>query len=342
MDGFDHYVTADVNLKWNLAASNASIISGGRFSNCLQLGNIFAGGQLTRLIDSQSTWIVGFAIKFQALFSSTLCSFIDNGTVQCDLRYNTSTNLFYVTRNGTNVTMASGSVVSILANNTWNYVEFKATIGSSIAANSCVVRLNGVVVATVAAGQNLQTTANSTANQVSLVDSTIPNNSSNVYYDDFYACDGTGTTNNDFLGDMKVVYLPPTGPGTTTQMTLGGTTPAATNWQSVNELAENADVNYVASSTVNNEDTYAMTDLSYTPVAIAGIQTILMARKDDAGTRSVARVVRSAGTDYVGSSVALGTTYNYLTEIVQQDPATSTAWTATGINSMEMGAKVTA
>jgi hypothetical protein len=60
------------------------------------------------------------------------------------------------------------------------------------------------------------------------------------------------------------------------------------------------------------------------------------------GTRQIAEVCRSGGTNYVGTTQTLGSSYLMYRQIHETDPATSAAWTQTGLNSAEFGVKVVA
>lgn len=80
----------------------------------------------------------------------------------------------------------------------------------------------------------------------------------------------------------------------------------------------------------------------HTPTTINGVQINLQAEKTDAGLRSIQSVIRSGGSDTDGTSRALGTSYLILTQIAETDPNTAAAWTQSGFDSAEFGAKVAA
>lgn len=331
IDGFDHLALADQAQKWT--TSNAASMQTGRLGGqCVRMLN--TTNTQTKTIDAQASWVVGFAFRASAFGAFAILAFRDAGTLQSELRTNADGTLS-VTRNGTSVT--GGTSTNAMSATAWNYIEMKVTIADSIAANSCKVRVNGVDWITVTTGQDLKNTANATANQILI--GTITNTSGLLYdYDDLYVCDGNGSTNNNFLGDCRIETLYPSGAGTTTAWTAS----TGSNYTCVDETTSNGDTDYVETSTATNKDTYAMGDLSSTPTAIYGIQTVLAARKTDAGSRSVAAVIRSGGTDYDGTTVSLADTYTCLTEVRETNPATSAAWTASGVNAIEAGVKLIA
>ena len=89
-----------------------------------------------------------------------------------------------------------------------------------------------------------------------------------------------------------------------------------------------------------SQDTYGITSLSFTPATIYGEKISLYASRDGAVTH-VQAVVSSSNTLVTGSlqSVGASATYIVIEEIFNQDPATSAAWTPSGINSQKIGAR---
>jgi hypothetical protein len=343
VDGFDHYATADITRKWTSTgvsfSGNAGIGSsvvrygaGAFFSNT---STTATDRKLVKTLAASATWVVGFAFRTSGLPSAAgpIVGLFDVGTAQCDLRLNTDGTLS-VTRNGTSLT--SGTSVTALSANTWYYIEWKVTIADSISASTCKVRINGVDAITVATGQDLKNTANSSANQLYLGHYTVTSAGNIWYYDDLYVCNTSGSVNNDFLGDVRVETLYPSGAGNTTQFTPS----AGSNYQCVDDADPDDDTTYVESGTVGHVDTYAFDDLSASPTSVFGIQTVIMARKTDGGSRTATPVVRSGGTDYDGTTFGLADTYTCDHQVWENDPDTAAAWTESGINAAEFGFEV--
>ncbi len=334
VDSFDHYATADFTSKWSSIVNATPTISasnGRRGSQCLRSNNL---GNLSKTLDSQATWIVGLALKVAALPSSALAfiQLLDAGTVQVDLRLNADGTLT-VTRAGTTLSTSASSIAA----GTFYFIEFKCTI--SDAAGAYTVKVNG---SSYTSGSSVDTknTANATANQV-LIGPAANRTTGNVDIDDLYVCDGAGSTNNDFLGDVRVDAYYPNGNGNSSQLVndLGNSTNNSTH---VDEALQNGDTDYVQSSTNGNKDTYTFTDMSHTPTTIFGLQINMWSKKDDAGTRSLASVIRSAGADTDGTTQALSTSYVDYLQISEADPNGPTAWTKTAFNAAEFGVKVAA
>ena len=326
IDGADHYATADITRKWNAVGPSGTCavqVGLGRFGtgNALRIDPLSCS--VSKTLDNQATWIVGFAMQTPGLpsGSAVLVQFIDsvNG-VQCDLRVNGDGTLS-VTRNGAALT--GGQSTAAIRVGAWNYIEVKVTIGSSVAANTVQVQLNNAVVLTVTAGQSTQATANASANTILLAGAYV-----GCLFDDIYIADGNGAANNTFLGDSRVVALSPNGAGASTTFSVTG---AGSNWQAVSDSPPDNDTSYVSSNTPGQIDLYTVSTLSVAGT-IRGVQTVIDARKDDAGGHGLAAEVRIGGTNYAGATVQLGTTYVMNCEIRETNPFTGVAWTQADIN----------
>jgi hypothetical protein len=129
------------------------------------------------------------------------------GTHQTEVFINSSGTL-QAKRNGTNLGSASTATLSIGA---WHYLELGTLIDP--AAGWVKVYLDGVLVINLT-GQNTRATSNSYANQLYL-----GYQSSGDLRDDVYVNDSTGSFNNTFLGDIKVIGGLPSGDGTATAWT---------------------------------------------------------------------------------------------------------------------------
>lgn len=344
MESFDHYAIADIASKWSaLYATNLTnpitpsstyvtlSATGRNGTNGLTLrgNNASTPVILRKGLDNRTAWVVGGAFKLTALPLTTqpLLRFYDGSTSQFEVQI-TSSGLLCLVVGG--VVKATGTTT--LAANAFYYIECLASISTSVAANACAVHLNGVLEVTMPTSTS---TATSGTAQSSSIVFWAPSGI-DMILDDIYICDTSGSANNTYLGDVRVEALLPTGAGNYTNWTpLSGA-----NYASVNQTAEDGDTTYVGTSTLTTLDSYAMADLSSTPANVMGIQTVLVARKDDAGNRSVAALIRQASTDYPGATAGLGDGFTFNMEVRETDPNTSAAWTGSGINSLEAGVKL--
>jgi hypothetical protein len=333
-DSFDHYATADIAAKWttNTTAGVTITSTNARNGSCLRAsGNPGGAAQLAKSLDNQVTWIVGFAYRQDALPGAAriLVQFYDTAVLHTDLRISTAGNLFF-TRNGTTIGATGTTAIGA---GVWVYIEAKVTINDTTGVAACringAVELNGTALDTRNAG-------NLSANVISFFGS---NTTYSINLDDLYVCDGTGSVNNDYLGDIRVAALLPSGAGNTTQYTPS----TGSNYQNVDDAAPDGDSTYNESSTTSQKDTFAMGNLPTTATGnVKGIQLLTYDRKTDAGSRTLRHVVRTNSTDYESADIAQIDTFKYNITTRDVNPNTTTAWTESEINGMEAGYKLQA
>jgi hypothetical protein len=120
--------------------------------------------------------------------------------------------------------------------------------------------------------------------------------------------------------------------------------PGTAHYPAVTEASSDSDGSYVLTNTLNAKDSYQLNSLVSTSGAILGVVSTLMARKDSATTRVLTPIVRVSGTDYSGvSTLTLPGSLAYAASenVWPTSPATSSAWTRSEINAMELGAQLT-
>jgi len=336
-DGFDTYTaTADWRRRWSVdqfqddsfgsvgSAAGRNSTNGFRFSNNASMGaptgtnaaTLVAGCYFTgSTTQTDTNWIMGFT---------------DAGTGQVVLYMDGSGHLKVYRGFGTT---ALGTGTKVLNNSVGHYIEMKVGFHSSTGTVS--VKVDGVTDISLT-GQNTAPSGNNYANRFD-IGARSPFNGSHDF-DDVYLCDTSGSVNNDFLGDVRVSAIFPTGAGNYTQWTPS----TGSNWQNVDDAAPNGDTDYNSDSTVGDRDSFVMGNLPGTVSSVLGVQYTLVARKDDAGTRQIAPFVRISSTDYDGTTVSLSTSYDTYRELRETSPATSTAWTTSEVDGMEFGYKVVA
>jgi len=344
MDGFDYYATAELARKWtNVGGAQAtvqgSVVRTGDAALRMQLSS---SGVIDKTIDAQATWIFGAGIRVSALPSNNTATVIaqwrDSGTVQCGLILNSNGTLRVVRSTSTDVTDGTSSFV--LSADTWLYIEWKVTIANSIGAGTCEVRVNGTTIITVATGQDLQATGNSTADELRIVN--VLSGAAFMYVDDLYLFDGTGSENIDFAGDSKIVSLRPDGNGATSNFT-GSDADSVDNHLHVDETTVDDDTSFVESNTVAHIDLYTFGDLPESPTAIHAVGVNSQLKKTDAGSRTMRNVTRPVATNFFGSSLSPSNgSYENFAEIYDLNPETSAAWTEALLNASEFGVNIEA
>ncbi len=319
--------------KWDStnAGTGGGLNASGRTDYCMQLGR---GSSLTKTFDDQATWIVGMAYMKAAHFENSIIRLLDGGTLQCGLGMNTLGQ--FTVYGPTGGVIATDSAVQ--PNGAWVYVEFKATIHNS--AGSYEVRVNGETRLS-ATGVDLQATGSAVADTVVIQGAQNEFSQPQAYADDIYIADGqTGTGYaSDFVGDVKVKAIYPTGDGALEDFTPSS---GVDGYAMVDETTHNSDTDYISSATVGHKETFLFGDLPAGAAAVRAVQVTSVIRKDEAGTRGVKHIVRHGGSNYQGTERFLGTSYQTYFDVWDANPGTGAEWTVADVNNnSEFGVEVT-
>lgn len=325
MDGFEHYVSADLGEKYEyVAAANVG-------SAQARTGTYSGYGTFGKAVNpTGTTCIVGLGWRATGGGSYIVIGkggFGSTSYWQISLTVEGTGALTVKRNDSTTIATAPAGTFKL---NVWNHLEFKVVVHDST--GTVDVKVNG---ATVLSGTGLDTQGVAATGW----DTVEFRAQSVAYFDDIYLCDGNGSQNNDFLGECRVVtMLPSTGNGSNTDFTCSSSTD---HGALVDEAAPNDDTDYVYSSTVNHVDSWNYPALGYTGT-IKGVQMSLSAKKTDSGTRAIAAVTRPASTNRVhGTNHYLGTSYAYWMSIWELNPEDSAAWEVADVDGAEFGAKVT-
>lgn len=322
IEGFDHLLAANLTSKgWTVAPNS---MQAGRFDG--QCARATSAAIPKALPSTYSTLFGGFAWRVQTVASSAQDLFFvrdtAGGTNLMRIGYDATGKLSI--RNSGGTVIATGTTVLTTA--TWYYIEFKLVIAG--ASGTIEIHLNGASEITTTTGNFGSTNAGAIVLQA-------PGTSGNSDYDDLYILDTTGSApQNTFLGDVRVETIYPTADGNHTQWTPNS---GSTHYTQVDEAQADGDTSYVSDSTPGDLDTYAFGDID-TGATVFAVQRNIYARKDDANTRQIAPVTRQSGTDYVGTTVTLSSSYVTYSQLDNQDP-TGSNWTPTTVNADEFGVK---
>lgn len=157
-------------------------------------------------------------------------------------------------------------------------------------------------------------------------------------FDDFSIVTAGGLNNASWLGLTRVQTGLPNGSGATTQFNPSNS--GLANWQNV--LNANVDDSlYVNSSVVGNQDLYTVSPVvNLPPIFAVGVSASY--RQDDATQRFYQSIVKSGATTLGGTPRACNQGFATTLDIFELDPNTGLAWSATAVNSLQIGPKVNA
>ena len=321
------------------SGTDASIVAGRRGGNAFQGGSL--NSQLIRtpklrdpLVDEEI--IVGFALKTPKLFlsSSIFLSTTVGGAEQLVLRMETSGAL--TARRDTTFLETSPP---LFQPNRWYYFEMNAKISSTV--GFVVVKLDGTTVWSSATNLNTQ--------DVSGVfwDSFKINNGMgiNTTIDDLYICDGSGSVNNDFLGDTSIEHINPNAVGDDNDWTPSSAVDHYTLVDDGTALTAPVDeTDYVSSGTTLDSDLFNYESLATGPglgdaTLIHGIQVNTWARITEVQPSDLLIKTKTGTTEGNTTLKIRHDDVEQFMEIAvfELDADTAAAWTVSGINAAQFG-----
>ena len=346
MDGFDvgdYAVKGWDSLQAGGSGGAVSLTSGRISGSGIQVSQP-GGGLISNIVFRRAhaainRVTVGFAVLPSALDAGaslgiTLHS--DAGvTPHLTFMNNSSTRVLELRRGDHTGTLLASSALMLSPGN-WRYFEIRATINDTT--GSCEVRVDGNTTPIINfTGDTRNGGTLTTFDMISLrAYKSGTTGAATGVFDDLYILDDTGTTNTTFLGDVRAITLRPDGAGADTQLAPTG---SATNWQNVDETAYST-VDYNASATVGQRDTYTLSNLPLGMGTVHAVQSNLIAAKSDATTANARIPLRSGGALYYGMTTALSTSYLTFSDVYQLNPNTSSSWTQAAVDGLEVGMEV--
>lgn len=331
-DSFDYYTTAQGGRKW-IAAPLAIGTTYGR--NGGQGARICGGGISQSTVNlgvNATTLITGVAMKVVSVDGTNggpIMEWYDNATIQFEIRLHSDGSIKAYGGSGA-TTLLGSSAPGVMPSYSTVHNSVQAKIVFHNSTGSIIVKVNNATVLTLTGIDTVQS-ANAYCNQMVFGN---PRGGTGVdqYIDDLWIFDTTGSTCNDFAGDLRVEALRPTAAGATTQFTpLSGN-----NWDNVDDATTDDETSYVSSSTVGHKDTYATANLTSTLGAVLAVVMNTVDRKDDSGTRTHSHVVGLSGTELTGAAFSPTTAYANHQTVFETKPGGG-AWTIADVNNMEIG-----
>ncbi len=337
MDGFDHYdgVVGNLALAGYTNASNVSLVTNRARtgSYCLRGGATSTGEIIRPLPSSLQTIGIAGAFWFGSMGTREIFEFIQSdgslSTPNCTISYD-STGRIRFSRQSYAGPLLGQSAPGVITQNAWNHIEARVVISNTIGA--CQIRVNGVEVLNTTNVDSLFTGLE----LCPAVRIALPGSSTGdgyAYLDDLFIWDTSGSQNNNFLGDRKVTTLNLTD---NTAVSEWGYTGAASPVQCINGT-QDGDTSYIyAGSSVPVTSEFEFANADGTIGLIAGVQTVNVMRKVEAGTVIVQPSLVSGGSATDNGSHSVGDNYAYFNMMHQTNPATGMPWTASALNSARL------
>lgn len=322
----EYYNTAHIKQVWDGQVNATILPTGGRRGGAGL--SVFEGQDVFIALPDTATVVCGFAVKMLPNTLTTRFLLLRyQGLIHLNFMANETGAI--VIQDGTTVVLGQ-SAPGVVRSDVWHFIELKATISDT---GSVVVRVDGTEVINL---PNVDTLNGSDAfvNNVVFASETLGVTS---VFDDIYILDTTAPApQDDFLGDVQVDALLPTGTGTTSDFDT--TNGSATHYQNVDENPADADTTYNETPTANDVDLFTYPALAAITggSSVVSVQALALAKRPDLGYSNIALVARPAATNRIGTSLSLQTSYRYKNHIWDDNPDGGD-WTETAVNNSEFG-----
>lgn len=333
MDGFDHYgnTAALTNGAWANNGSHSVVTDTPRTgAYCMQAATSdFARRVLGKSVTAAG---MGMGIRLPTLPSDNdrcgpIC-FLDGAATTLVSVVIQTTGAIAIKRGSPNGGTVLATSTALITAGSWFHLEARAVISDTV--GSVEVRLNGETIVTVS---GVDTNPASGLGEISQI--AIGNNTPGLAfrYDDVFVWDTTGTDNNDFFGDRRVFTLMPTANGALDEWAKSSGTSA---FDLLDEVPADGDTSYIYAAAADAQTSITFGDLPADIITVSGVQTVLQAKKTEAGTCNVKLGVISDGDTLEGDDHAIGVSYGYIHDVFELDPATGEAWLPAAVNDVAM------
>jgi hypothetical protein len=316
----------DAATKWSSSSSGNRATANPRFTG----GAYYSSADLRKSFAAAPEVFLACAFLWGAAGTATNISFWgDSGATEHITICRSVTSGLLEARRGTVTGTLLATGTTVIPDVTWTQIQVRATVADT--RGIVQVRLNGAGSYEIDFTGDTKNAGTATAVDQVRFETVNPQH----FVTDLAILDTTGAVNNTWPGDVRVQTLIPSGNGTYSQG-INSAGSSTNNYTYVDETPYNS-ADYVGITTDGDADSYAMSAVVPGTTTVKGLQVNLSAAKSDAGTKFVKRRIRSGGTDFDGSSVVLSTSYATISEILESNPATGTAWTASAVNAVEAG-----
>lgn len=292
----------------------------------------------TQVLSADSSTAICYFRFYLYIASATnalvqIARIVTSGNVQqMTIRLNTDNTLQLTNNTVTQV----GSSSAALSLNTWYRVECKLDPTGSIEA-----KLNG---ATFASGS----TAAGSWSRI-LLGAINGTPTCDLYFDDVAINDGSGSFQNGYPGDGKIILLRPNAAGDNTGLTTG-VSDNTNHYLNVDDITPDDDTTYNQTSTASQTDDYNIEDapigssdtinvvsvgVRYRKVTSGTLVFNVRAKASSGGTVESSSNISSTGTTYTTNASAAP--FNYPLTMYDLPGASTTSWTKSALDTAQIG-----
>lgn len=346
-DGFDHYgvignLTEGVYAQVDAAAAQWSLstLNPRTGSHAMRRSSISTGISLVRRVLGGSKTTVGIAAAFYfsqlPSVNDALCiyDFRDAANaIQISIVIQ-STGTIQVRRGATNGAFLGLTANPVVTAESYQHIEtivfFSQTVGT------VEVRVNGVTVISLSGIDTVNTT-NVECSQISFpcgpnIGTASTGTTTDV--DDIFCYDNTGSFNNTFLGDRRVLTLFPNANTIQADWTPVG---AATGFECIDEASPDGDTTYINATVPGSPGAISEFGIANLPAGISAVSAVViveMARKTEAGPANTQWSVISGVSETAGADKPMTEIYTYRQDVFETDPASAAPFTPSEVDGL--------
>lgn len=242
-----------------------------------------------------------------------------------------STGTIEIKRGAVNSATVLGVTASpVVSAETYQHIEamvfFSQTVGT------VEVRVNGVTVISLS-GLDTVNTSLVECSQV-VMGGGIGTGVPTTDMDDIFAYDDTGSFNNTFIGDRRVLTLFPDANTVQADWTAVG---AATGYECIDEANPDGDTTYITAGVPGSPGIISEFGIQNLPAgisAISGVVVVEMARKTEAGPANTQWSVISGASETAGADKPMTEIYTYRQDVFETDPASAAPFTPSEVDGL--------
>lgn len=334
-DGFDHYgitnnLTEGVYAEISGASINTTNPRTG--ANCITVNNI---ATFRRVLGGAKTTVgLGGAFYLPSLPTSNtlqrVFEFRDAANVANLSIGIESTGVITAYRGPLSGTAIGVTAAPVVFAETYQHIEalvfFSQTVGT------VEVRVNGVTVLSLS-GVDTVNTALVECSQVVLGGGRGAGAVSHQL-DDVFAYDETGSYNNSFIGDRRVITLFPNANTATADWTAVG---AASGYECIDEANPDGDTSYISATAPGTPGPISEFGFDNLPAGISAINGVVLvefARKTEAGVANTQWSIKSGASETAGADKPMTEIYTYRQDVFETDPASAAPFTPAAVDAV--------
>lgn len=239
-------------------------------------------------------------------------------------------------------TLLAQSASPVITAEAFQHVEAFVEFDNS--AGSVEVRVNGVTACS-AAGVDTVNTSNVECSQVYIASRTAGTGTAGtgaVDVDDVFCYDDTGSFNNTFLGDRRVITLFPNADTLQADWTPVG---ESTGYECIDEANPDFDTTYISAAPPGSPgqlSEFGLQDLPAGVSVVSAVEIVNFSRKTEAGPANITAGIVSNSVPAAGTDQPMTEIYTYRSDVFETDPDTAAPFTPEAVDDLLVSVERTA